>query len=130
MSKNKKSSKKNTKTPSQFLHAELEKADRLLTKNKPKEALSQLLKLNVKYPENPEVLGLTAYTYSDLKNYYGFLVTMLQLSKLVTDSEHIMISLAEAYLANDFRSLALQTYRQVYERWPYSENAPGVREII
>ena len=128
--KNKKDSKKLQKDPLQYLRREIDKANLLLSRNKPKEALDHLLKLNNKFPKNPKVLELMAYAYSDLKNTFNFLDTMLQLNDLVKNDEYYLLGLAEAYLANDFRSLALQTYRQLHLQWPYSKKTSSVQEII
>jgi len=130
MSKNKLNSHFNPIRPPRYLREGLEEANQLLSNQKPLEALDHFLELNHKYPHNPEILESMAFAYVDLKNNYGFLDTMLQLNDLVSDRESIKLGLADAYLANEFQALAFQTYRQIFRRWPCSENTARVQKII
>ena len=115
--------------PPRDLREGLEKSNILLSNQKTMEALQQLLNLNKKYPNNPEILESMAFAYVDLKNNYSYLETMLQLNKLVSGNEHIKIGLAKAYLINGFQALALQTYRKIINRWPLSEYAKNSQKI-
>ena len=130
MSKNKSYPIYNPINIPRLLREGLEEANQLLINQKPQEALAHLLKLDHKYPHNPEILESMAFAYVDLKNNYGYLNTMLQLNALVSDREFFVLGLANAYLANGFQALAYKTFRELYKRWPRSENAPNTQKII
>ena len=109
---------------------ELEKINQLLEHHKTLEAINRLVKLDKKYPKNPDILELMATSYAEQKNHYGFLITMLQLHELLPNRWNIVLGLADAYLVNDFNALAFKTFRHFIRQWPQNENAPRVQKTI
>ena len=111
-------SKKNFPTRADPIHLPwrlrdgLAEADRLLSENRPQEAMDLLKELDRKFPRQTDVLGLMANTYIRLGNLQGYLHAMYQVHARTPNRAEIKLGLAGAYLTNGRMALALRTFRQ------------------
>jgi len=113
-----------------ILMDQLEFIESLLEDHKSGEALEQLLFLNRKYPNNLEILSLTAWAYNDLKNVDGCLKVILQMDLLTNNSLQIKYLLADAYLKNNFLALGLQLLRKINKHWPQNDNFQKNQDLL
>jgi tetratricopeptide (TPR) repeat protein len=105
-------------------------AETLMEKGKASDAKSLLNELNKKYPNQPDVLGMTANACIDLEDGHGYLIAMLALHKLRPNSPDINLGLARAYLKNFRPALALRTFARFLDRWPGHPSADDARKTV
>jgi tetratricopeptide (TPR) repeat protein len=108
----------------------LEKAETLLDRQHPKEALELLHELDKKYPRSPDVLGLMANAHIDMQNQHGYLHVMCKMHDLNPNRAEVKLGLAGGYLSNGRLALALQTFRQFLKKWSNHERAMDVQETV
>ncbi|MGE5374410.1 MAG: tetratricopeptide repeat protein, partial [Bacteroidota bacterium] len=108
----------------------LEEAERLLSRDKPQEALDQLTELDRQFPRQPDVLGLIANANLEMGNGHGYLHAIYKLHELLPNRAEVKVGLAGAYLSNGYLALAIQTFSQFLKRWPNDERTTDIRKTI
>lgn len=106
----------------------LHQAEQLLERKQWEAAYKELVTLNQRFPNRPDVLTLLvnlAYDQQDLHSYQQWAEQLVTLTP--TDSD-ITLGLAGAYLSNGRPALALRTFRYVLQRWPDHERAVQARQ--
>ncbi|MCY2994426.1 MAG: tetratricopeptide repeat protein [Planctomycetota bacterium] len=104
-------------------------AERLLEDGRLPEAHQQLHELDREYPQRREVLRLLAEVCRQL-NVAEYRQVCQRLVDLDPADCEAVLSLANAYLQNDHRTLALVAYRRFLERWPRDSRVARLQEPV
>ena len=108
----------------------LAQAEKLLMEDNPQQALNLLHELEIKFPRQPDILGLTANAYLDTGNQHGYLHAIYKLHEITPNRADVKLGLAGAYLTNGYLALALQTFRQFLKHWSHDERASDVKKTV
>jgi len=116
-------------TPPAAVEAGLERAARLLDRQRWSEACTVLSELDERYPNRIPILSRLAEAYHGLKDGNNYLAVCEQLVQLAPQEPEYQYNLAGAYLMNIKPALGLRTLRHFLERWPDHELAAEARPL-
>lgn len=93
-------------------------------------ARAKFQELQERYPDNPEVLEIGLLVAESNEDGEKRLEIAEKLVEIVPNKTLNWILLAECYLAESYLFLALETYRQVLEKFPNDSRAEDARESV
>ena len=112
---------------------ELHRADVLLARDQPEEAIHLLESLTKRTPPVTEALPLLATAYEEAGDLGSMALTLEQYLRIAPqspDTAEMLLNIAGAYTINQYPALAVRTFHRVLDRFPDHPEAGSARAML